>query len=172
MPVPTGAKAGKISKPYGLGGEINIILDPEAGKSIEAYEPLFIDIDGQRIPFFVEYIDIISEDQAILKVEFIESVMEARAVCGCDIYLGPDQARYKGKDLFDLHDVISYRAFDGQKDLLGTISEFIPDKNNPLFIIDYKGKELMVPAAEEIIVRIDHKTRAIHFNLPEGLTEL
>ena len=51
MPVQGGVKAGKISKPYGLHGELNMILDPEAGKQIETNNPLFINIDGQRVPF-------------------------------------------------------------------------------------------------------------------------
>ncbi len=172
MPVPTGAKAGKISKPYGLRGELIIILNPSGTKSIEPEYPLFIDIDGQRVPFFVEEIDPVSEDQAIVKLEFIDSVAEARAVCGCDIYPGPYQDREKGKNSFDLNDVVTFMAYDGQNDLLGTITEFIPDKNNPVLIVDYKGRELMVPAANEIIERIDNKARTVHFNLPEGLTEL
>ena len=86
MLVPDRTKAGTISKPYGLRGEVNILLEPEAGKYIEPDHPLFIDIDGQRVPFFVEEVELVSADQAIVKFEFIESLEEAKKVAGCSLY--------------------------------------------------------------------------------------
>lgn len=172
MPVPGGTKAGKISKPYGLRGEVNIILNPVAGKKIDLKDPLFIEIDGQRVPFFMEEFDPISDDQAIIKFEFINSLEEAREICGCHIFL--DQKYGSGSEVQepDLAGVISYEAYDQQNDLLGTVAEYVHNEYNPVLIVDYKGKELMVPAVNEIIRQIDHRKRTIHFDLPEGLTEL
>ena len=68
---PEGEKAGRISKPSGLRGEVNIILEPEAGIRIVPDTPLFIDIDGQRVPFFVEEIELVSKDHAIIKFELL-----------------------------------------------------------------------------------------------------
>ena len=91
MLVPDGAKAGKISKPYGLRGEVHIILEPEAGNYIEPDYPLFIDLDGQRVPFFVEEVELVSADQAIIKFEFVQSLEEARTISGCKLYFDPDR---------------------------------------------------------------------------------
>ena len=172
MPVPGGVKAGRISKPNGLQGKVNIILDPDTGKNIESKNPLFIDIDGQRVPFFIEEYTIVSDDQAIVKLEFINSIEEARTVCGCDVYLDSKLHPAKPNEPSDLHAVVGYEAFDLQIGNLGRVIEYVRNDLNPVLVIDYRGKEMMVPAAEEFIIRIDHREQSIHFQLPEGLTEL
>ena len=172
MPVQGGVKAGKISKPYGLHGEVNVILDPETGKQIETDRPLFINIDGQRVPFLVEEFDQVSSDQAIVKFEFIDNVEQARAVSGCEIYydLLKRPAAQQGQN--DYSELIGYRAIDRKMGYLGMIVDFMQHDINPLFMIDYEGKELLIPAADELIEQINHKEQSIHFLLPEGLTTL
>ena len=172
MLVPDGAKAGKISKPYGLRGEVNIILEPEAGKHIEPDHPLFIDIDGQRVPFYVVELELGSKDQAIIKFEFIDSIEDARRVAGCSLYFDPAHEPMPVKKEGDLHSVVGYQAFDRHMGELGQISAFIPNSMNPVFIIDYKGRELMVPAVPDFIVKIDSPNQKVHLILPEGLTSL
>ena len=172
MPVPDGANAGRISKPNGLRGELNIILNLAIGKGIKSKDPLFIDIDGQRVPFFVEDVEYISNDRAIIKFEFIDTIEEARTICGCSVFL--DQRLDPGSkvDQNDFNSVVAYKSYDQRMEFLGAVTEYLPNENNPVFIVDYHGKELIVPAVDEIIERINHKDQTIHFNLPEGLTEL
>ncbi len=87
MTVQGGVKAGKISKPYGLQGDVHIILIPVVAQKLKPGNPLFIDLDGQRVPFFMESVDLVGPEQAIVKVEFISSVEEARKLIGCDVYI-------------------------------------------------------------------------------------
>ena len=171
-PVPGGVKAGKISKPNGLQGRVNMILDPEAGKHIETDNPLFINIDGQRVPFFVEDYEPVSLDQAIVKFEFINSVEEAREVSGCEVYLDPLKKLASQGTIKDYNDVVGYDAFDQDMGYLGKVIDFIQHDMNPVLMVDYKGKELMVPAVDDLIQQINHKKESIYFHLPEGLTTL
>jgi 16S rRNA processing protein RimM len=172
MPVPGGVKAGKISKPYGLHGEVYIILIPDSGEIIKSDCPLFIDLDGQRVPFFVEEYEVVSKDQAIVKFEFIHSLDQARRICGCDAYFETNTGINPGKIPHHLQRVVSFQATDTHLGLLGPVTDFIPDDMNPIFIVSYKGKELIIPAAEDIIQQINTEDKTIQFNLPEGLTEL
>jgi len=169
MLVPDGAKAGKISKPYGLRGEVNIVLEPEAGEYIEPDHPLFIDIDGQRVPFFVEEVELLTGNQAIVKFEFIESIEEARKVAGCSLYFDPDHTPVPVAQALDLNSLVGFLAFDTEFGKLGKVSAFIPQAMNPVFIIDYAGKEIMVPAVPEFIDQIDSQNQKVTFILPDGL---
>ncbi len=172
MLVPDGVKAGKISKPYGLRGEVNIILEPQAGKNIEPDNPLFIEIDGQRVPFFVEEVELISSDQAIIKFEFIDSMEVARQVSGCMLYFDPSHQPESGSDQDDFLNLIGFTASDRKSGVLGTISDYLPHPMNPMFVIQSEGKELMVPAVMDFIEHIDSPKQSILFILPEGLTSL
>lgn len=172
MVVPDGAKVGKISKPYGLRGEVNIILEPEAGNYIEPDCPLFIDFDGQRVPFFVEEVELVSKDQAILKFEFIDSLDEARRFTGCGLYFDPSHVPEPVEKASDLSSVVGFLAYDRDLGELGKVSAYIPHSMNPVFVIDYQGKELMVPAVQDFIDQIDSQSQLLYLILPEGLTSL
>ena len=172
MWVPDGAKAGKISKPYGLRGELSILLEPETGSHIQPDHPLFIDIDGQRVPFFVEEVEILSGQQAIVKFEFIDTLEEARALSGCSLFFDPALGLQNIQSGGELESVIGYQAFDKKSGKLGTVTDYVPHSMNPVLTIDFEGKELMVPAVPEFIDRIDHGKRQLHLILPDGLISL
>jgi 16S rRNA processing protein RimM len=171
MWVPGGAKAGKISKPNGLQGNVNLILSPEAGKYIETDTPLFIQMDGQRVPFFVEEYDQVGTDLAIIKFEFIEDIEAARKLTGCDVFLDSSQ-EYALEKSSDYTTLIGYQASDQVLGPLGPVRDYIDHKMNPVFLIDYKGEELIVPAVDQFIDQIDHQGQSVRFILPEGLTSL
>lgn len=172
MLVPEGAKAGKINKPCGLRGEVYLILESQAGENIKTDNPLFIEIDGQRVPFFVEEVELISKDQAIVKFEFIDTLESARKFSGCYLYFDMGYQPAAAAEQEDLSNLIGYKASDRKSGHLGLISDYFAHPMNPVFVIQTRKSELMVPAVRDFINRIDHKERHIHFILPEGLTDL
>jgi len=172
MLVPEGVRAGKISKPYGLRGELIIILEPQAGNNIEPDNPLFIEIDGQRVPFFVEELELISTEQAIIKFEFIDSLEAAREFTGCSLYFDPRQQPDQAAKDKDLADLVGYMAIERELGPLGTISDYFPHLMNPLFIVQSEGRELMIPAVRDFIEGIDAEEQTVWFVLPEGITAL
>jgi 16S rRNA processing protein RimM len=55
---------------------------------------------------------------------------------------------------------------------LGEIEDVDDSTINVLIKIDYKGKELLVPIADELIEDVDHDRRTLTVNIPEGLLDL
>jgi 16S rRNA processing protein RimM len=172
MPDPGGKKAGTISKPNGLQGKVNMILEKDPGEQIKNGFPLFISIDGQRVPFFVEEVETVGPEQAIIKLEFIDNVEDARKITGCEVFL--DHTKQPGTRNVD-HDfnhLLGFSAFDLNEGHIGLIRDYLPHAFNPVFLVDREGREILVPATEELIDHIDLKKRSIYFHLPEGLTDL
>jgi 16S rRNA processing protein RimM len=167
-----GTRAGKIAKPYGLQGEVQVILNPLISQHIQEGIPLLIDLDGQRVPFFTESVELPAPDQAIIKFEFISSVEEARKVCGCDLYLDPRLKISDENQEGDPERLVGYTASDVLLGELGEITGFIPGEHNPMWLIDFRGKEMMVPVHANWVQKINHKKGQVLFSLPKGITEL
>jgi 16S rRNA processing protein RimM len=172
MLVLEGAKAGRISKPNGLRGKVNTILEPQAGNNIEPDNPLFIEIDGQRVPFFVKEVELVSSEQAIIKFEFVDTLEAARVVSGCDIYFDMRHQPDPSDSGDEMANLIGYTASDKVSGPLGLISDYLPHPMNPVFVIQFEAKELIVPAVRDFIDHINPKEKSIQFILPEGLTSL
>jgi 16S rRNA processing protein RimM len=161
---------GVISKPHGLKGALNIIVNPGLARYVAQDNPLFIDMDGQRVPFFVQEISEVADDHFIVKLEFITSLEEAKSYTGKKVYL--EEGTGKGSHEVDPGMLIGYRAIDRSRDFEAVVHDFIDQDRNPLLVLDADGKELLVPMADELILAIDKKGKVIHLNLPEGLEDL
>ena len=172
MLVPEGAKAGKISKPYGHRGEVNIILVPDAGNHFETDIPLFIDMDGQRVPFFIEEVELVSDNQAIIKFEFIDSLESARKISGCTLYFDHRHLTHSAEVGENLENLVGFSALEREGGPLGRIIDYLPHPMNPVFVIQTENGELMVPAARDFIDHIHWDKQSVQFILPEGLTSL
>lgn len=56
--------------------------------------------------------------------------------------------------------------------LCGTVTDYYDSDANPLFELEIGGRQVLVPAVEEFIARIDFEGRTMHLVLPEGLLTL
>lgn len=172
MPVGGSLKAGKISKPNGLQGHVTMILEPGSGKLIKTDNPLFIDIDGQRVPYFVEDFDQVSSELAIVKFEFINSIEEARDKNGCELFFDSSQTSSSQPELELFHTLVGFGASDTDLGHLGKVTRYIHHEMNPVLVVDFKGRELLIPAVRDLVAEVNPEEQTILFNLPEGLTSL
>ena len=56
--------------------------------------------------------------------------------------------------------------------LCGTVTDYYDSDANPLFELEIGGRQVLVPAVEEFIARIDFEGRTMHLVLPEGLLDI
>jgi len=172
MPDPHGKKAGIITKPYGLKGKLNLVLEPGAGEEIKEGDPLFVDIDGQRVPFFVELVEQGSQNHLIIQFEFVDTIDKARKVSGCEVYLETDKTSDASDNHITYDRLLGYTVIDVKVGRIGAVSGYMPHDFNPVFIVEYGPSEVMIPASDQLIDHIDHETHTILFRLPDGLIDL
>jgi 16S rRNA processing protein RimM len=172
MPDPHGKKAGIISKPYGLKGKIILILNQGAGKKIKEGNPLFISIDGQRVPFFIKQVEPGGQNQLIIQFEFIDSLDDARKVSGCEAFEESGTPADSADDLTTYDHLSGYTVMDVKLGLIGTITGYMPHDFNPVFMVERAKAEILIPASDQLIDHIDHRSNTIFFRLPDGLVDL
>jgi 16S rRNA processing protein RimM len=93
-------------------------------------------------------------------------------VSNCEVFQDP---RYQGElpedsTIFDR--LIGYTVFDIERGQIGTITGFIAQEFNPVFMIDHQGSEIMIPANDHLIDHIDQSAKSVYFRLPEGIIDL
>ena len=70
------------------------------------------------------------------------------------------------------HEIIGYEVEDQNKGTIGTVVGVVDLKSNPLLIVDFNEKEILIPLVEELIVHVDRDSKRIKVNTPEGLIDL
>ncbi|MBN2698054.1 MAG: 16S rRNA processing protein RimM [Bacteroidales bacterium] len=163
-------QVGVISKPHGVNGSLIMQLFPGRIKKITGNDPLFIEIDGQRIPFYIEELLSAGTDHMIVKLEFIDSVEEARSYSGCRVFIESKTADEVRQDEYEM--LVGYTAVDEQKQLRAVVTGLMEQQQHRILVLDWKGREIMIPIAGEYLLAVDHSEKMIFLNIPGDLLSL
>ena len=166
--------AGVLNKPHGTKGELQFTISDDTfmAEDDEELDFIFCKLDGILVPFFVEEYRFRSDTTMLLKLEGIDTEVQARRLTGVEVY-AKQNLRTPAED-----EELTWGFFRGctvedlQAGDLGKVASVDTNTLNTLFIIKQGDKELMVPAQEEFIVSIDRVKRHIVLNLPAGLLTL
>lgn len=166
---------GRISKPFGLQGELIINLYDRFPSDFDTEEPLFAKIDSLTVPLFFDKFEFRGGGRsALVKFADFDTDIRAAELIGKELYNMPDTYVVE-KDRDDeiyFEDLVGFSASFDDTPLKGKITAFIDSEHNPLFEIKADGKDIYVPAQEEMISALDIDKKEVEFSLPEGLLDL
>jgi len=165
-------KIGKIGKPHGVKGEVTFTFDDDIFDRVDA-EYLILRIDGILVPFFMEEYRFRTDESALVKFCDIDTQERARELTNCEVFF-PRQLADDDVEHLSWAQIIGYRLIDDNTGaIVGEIHAIDDSTINMLFeVVNQEGKEILIPASEELITEINTQHREIHANLPEGLLEL
>jgi len=167
-------KIGQFNKPHGIKGEISFAFANEIFDESKC-KFLICEIDGIFVPFVVEHYRFKSNSTALIKLKGIDTVVSAKLFTNKDVYF-QKQSKYEAestKDITSWDYFIGYTLIDDKSGEIGIIADVDTTTINALFVVDRAGEgELLIPASEELIIKIDTENKKIRLTLPEGLMDL
>lgn len=161
---------GYTKKLYGIKGGIRVQIEDDYYAAFENSTVLFLNIDGRKIPFFVQNI-IDSPPLRILFEDHLDRA-SAQALTGKEIFLPSDQISTTTSNSSDLTALEGFILEDSNKGTLGTIKELQEYPQQIMAVIDYEEKEILIPLHEHLIDRIEPDSQTIFVSLPDGILEL
>ena len=163
---------GRISKVQGINGELVVITNSIIDESITKTELVFLNIDGLPVPFFISSLDERTDKCLVMGLQEVKTRKDAEALVGCEVLIEESKKKGRKKKAQIDTSLLSYTVVDDNHGTLGTISEVISSDMNPLIQIMSKGKEILIPLHEDIILEINDDEKTIRINAPEGLLDL
>jgi len=163
---------GYVAKLHGFKGEVSLFLDVTSPSDYAKIESVFIDINDQLTPFFIDSFKLKNHPFAAVKFEGVDSEKDAKVIERKNLYL---PLRFlpelKGTDFYD-HEVVGYEVIDVKYGLVGVLESIIDLSINPLIQIMNGEKEILIPLIKESILKVDRESKQLHVDAPEGLIEL
>jgi 16S rRNA processing protein RimM len=156
-------------RPHGIKGQIKYSSVYPMFEEMLDVKVLFIHKGGSFLPYFIEEIDLLDADTCFIKWEECDSKESAMTFCKYELFIHQDDL----ESYFDLEEnpfekLIGYTCYDPLGEKIGEIIDIEAFPGQMMAHIDYKGKEIMIPLAEELMGQTDDKKQSIIFNLPEG----
>jgi len=163
---------GRFNKPHGVHGELLFTFTDDVFDRVDCDYFVCL-IDGIFVPFYISEYRFKSNNTALVMLDGIATVERARMLVGVDVFFPLKYIKEEQKDELSLQYFVGFSVNDVAHGLLGVIKEVDDSTANVLFSIENEqGKQLLVPAQNELISDIDYQTRTITFDLPEGLVTI
>lgn len=164
-------KIGLFTKPHGIKGEIGLMTSSDV---FDDSEDLYIvcDMDGILVPFFVEDFRYKTDNVILLKLKNVDDEQAAREFSNREVFYPLDKMEDDLIGDITWDSFIGYRVVDEALGELGAITDVDESTINVLLQIDHKGKEILLPAVEELILSVDHENKTLTVSVPEGLLDL
>jgi 16S rRNA processing protein RimM len=165
-------KIGKLGKPHGVKGEISFMFDDDVFDRVDA-DYLILDIDGILVPFFIEEYRFRTEETALMKFDDISSQEQARELTGCTVFF-PRHLSDSSEENISWTEIIGFKLYDiNINKVIGTVKSVDDSTMNILFNIETPdGRDILIPASENLVKDLNATKQQIDIDLPEGLLDL
>ncbi|AYN69221.1 16S rRNA processing protein RimM [Euzebyella marina] len=164
---------GKIVSKYSYKGEVLAKLDTDEPEAYENMESVFVLMKGNNlVPFFIDRSRLHKSD--LLRIDFEEVKDEASAdrIMGHELYLPLAMLPPLKDDQFYFHEIIDFSVNDKSIGDIGKVVGVNDSTAQAILIVDKDGKQILIPITDDIVLKVDRKTRTVFVNAPEGLIDL
>ncbi|MDT0605840.1 ribosome maturation factor RimM [Croceitalea rosinachiae] len=163
---------GKVVSKYSFKGEVLAKIDADEPHLYESMESVLVLLGNNLVPFFIDRCRL--HKSALLRIDFEEVKDESAAdrILGAELYLPLTLLPKLSGNKFYYHEVIGFTLIDATHGDIGVIESVNDSASQVLFEAKKGEKELLIPVTDDIITKVDRKSKAIHVKTPDGLVEL
>lgn len=163
---------GKIGKPKGFKGEVNIIIDNDSPIVPESLKEVFLLVGRKLVMYPLTAYKLNLKGNALGRVEGLNSDVDINRIKNLSIYLPKEMLPSLEKDEFYLHDLVGCKLFDKNKGEVGEIVELNTQTVQTLMFVQTDKDEITVPFVDDFIVEINTSAKKVILDLPEGIIDL
>lgn len=161
-------RIGRLGKPWGHHGELTVHLDDVDLDDIVHAGSLFVDIEGQKVPFFFSRLHDKGRD-VLVKFDDFDDPQSASMLVGRDLYAPPGLLADGSDESWDPEEFIGMLVRDEEHGELGEVTGLEGSTKNPVLVVLRGEQEVMIPLVEEMILGVDPEENTLLVRTPPGL---
>jgi 16S rRNA processing protein RimM len=166
------ATVGRVARPHGRFGQV--IVNPETDfpeSRFRAGQVLWLRRGGPVVALTIEAVRF-HLGRPIVGFGGIASMTEAETLAGAELRVPVADLTPLAEGQYYRHDLVGCRVTTRAGETVGSVLRVDGGWHGSHLVVDRDGRELLVPLASEICVRIDPAAREIVIDPPEGLLDL
>lgn len=157
---------GKIVNTHGLKGHIKVEPWCDGIETFEYLDRVFVN----NIEYEIESVKV-QKNVFLLKLKELNTIEEAEKLKNKVVYANEDEMPPLPEGTFYIRDIMGLSVYDGEK-LIGKIVDWIETGANNVYIIKRpNGKDVLIPAIDSVVKKIDIENKRMSVNMMEGLME-
>jgi 16S rRNA processing protein RimM len=163
---------GRIVKTQGIKGQVRLFASGEEGGGAFPKGTIVYlkDPQGTRKRQVTVASFQVRHPFTILSFQEIQRIEEAQEWVGCSAFIAKESLAALPPDEFYAYQLLGLQVKTDQGVPLGVLEEIIPTGSNDVFVIRKDGQEILLPATDEVVLRVDVAKKEMTVRLLEGLS--
>lgn len=158
---------GELIKPHGLNGEIKLFLYNKKSDILKKGVKVCLERESVLSYLKIEYLKDFNKYK-LIKFCSVDNRTNAESFNQCKIFLSRKEFPELEKGNFYLVDVLNFDVVDDNNCNYGKIIDVIILPTNNSILIDYNGKEIIIPIIEEFVKLFDFDNKTVILKNIEG----
>lgn len=162
-------QVGVVTSTHGVKGEVKIYPTTDDARRFKRLKEVILDGKAGQILLEIESVKFFKQF-VILKFKGVDSPEEAAKLRQKSLHVTRENAVRLGRDEYFIADLMGLRVLDEDGTEIGVLREVLETGANDVYIIDLKdGRELLLPAIKECVLRVDVEAGEIQIHILDGL---
>lgn len=164
-------KVGVISSTHGIAGEVKVFPTTDDVRRFKKCKELILDTGKERITLEVEHVKFFKQF-AILKFKGYDNINDILKFKGKDLLVSRENAVRLKKDEYFIADLIGLTVQNEDESILGELVDVIETGANDVYVVKTEaGKEILIPAIKECILKVNIEDGTMNVHLLPGLLD-
>jgi 16S rRNA processing protein RimM len=162
---------GRIVRSHGLTGRMKVLSYLESQDVLDHLEVVSV---GRRVQDAVTFpLDSLQTGRKwfIMKLAGVEDKDAASQLVGSSLWMPLEKMKELPDDEYYWHDIIGLEVVTEEGRILGRIKSVFPTGSNDVYVCRGNGKEILLPAIDDVVRKIDLDQRVMVVRLLEGLAD-
>jgi 16S rRNA processing protein RimM len=163
---------GKVVAVHGVRGQLRIFLFSGVLDTIAGLETITFKEPGGKTASFAVTKAVRHGKKVLLSLKDFDTVNQVARLAGREIFIRREQLPAPAEGEYYWIDLIGLVVETDLGEPLGILSDIIVTGSNDVYVVKGNDREYLIPALEEVVIKIDLATRVMVVSPPEGLFDL
>jgi 16S rRNA processing protein RimM len=164
-------QVGIISSTHGVRGEVKVFPTTDDVKRFKKLKSVILDTGKENIELEIESVKFFKQF-AILKFKGIDDINDVQKYRQKSLYVTRDKAVRLNRDEYFIADLIDLKVIDENDEEIGVLTDVMQTGANDVYVIRMNdGRELLLPAIKECVLKVDIDAGFVKIHIMEGLLD-
>lgn len=160
---------GQIVNTFGVKGMVKVRPFTDDIKRFDKLKYVYVEKNGNQTKYEIEEVKY-HKDMVLIKFKNIDKLEQAEELRNSYLTITRDSAEKLEEGRYYIVDLLGLEVYTDEQILLGTLEDIFNTGSNDIYVVkNNQGKQILLPAIQDVIKQIDIEHKKIIVHLLPGL---
>ena len=160
---------GQIVNTFGIKGMVKVKPFTDDIRRFDELKTVYVEKNSNQTEYEIEEVKY-HKDMVLIKLKGIDKVEQAEELRNAYLTVSRDSVEELEEGRYYIVDLLGLEIYTDEQVLLGTLEDIFNTGSNDIYVVkDKQGKQILLPAIQDVIKQIDIENKKIIVHLLPGL---